>query len=196
MKRFPLIVFLILVIITLGIVLYVFTETAPKYIKNESIGTMYTFGEISFNLVSDDYIENETLKNTLIERGEHPNSLKGWENEINNDNFVLLSRNEDDLFEEQLELLKNPIHHIQLEKELPSRMEGDLDIYKIDLDYYIGTQGEGILQKNYRNGETLSYLFEMKVGDNYYTVIAQQSEGINLALENITEFMRTVNIAQ
>jgi hypothetical protein len=196
MKRFPLIVFLILVIITLGIVLYVFTETAPKYIKNESIGTMYTFGEISFNLVSDDYIENETLKNTLIERGEHPNSLKGWKNEINNDNFVLLSRNEDDLFEEQLELLKNPIHHIQLEKELPSRMEGDLDIYKIDLDYYIGTQGEGILQKNYRNGETLSYLFEMKVGDNYYTVIAQQSEGINLALENITEFMRTVNIAQ
>ncbi len=197
MKKTVLIVFLSLVIIILGTVLYLFIETSPKQIKDESIGTMYTFRDISFDLVSNDYIGNDTLNNAVIEKENDQESIKVWVNKSRDDNFVIIHREKDELFEEGLVLLKNPLKHLQLENEL-LRTEDmqERDIYKVDIDYYISRDKIAILTKNYKNDGSITYQFEMKVGADYYVLIAEQSETTNIALQNIMEFMRTANISQ
>lgn len=195
MKKTVLIVILSIVILLLSATLYLFIETAPKDIKHEEAGTLYSLGEISFNLSSSEYVENTVLTDAIIERGDDPEQMKGWVDENENNGFIVLYRDNDEVFDEKLLFLKNPINHLRLEMELPKEEEyQELGIYMVDLDYYLGPNKVGILEKNYKNDESISYQFEIKIGDLYYIVIAQQSETHNLALENIMEFMRTVNI--
>ena len=197
MKKTVLIVILFFVILLLSATLYLFIETAPKDIKDEEAGTMYSIGEISFNLYSNNYVVNKALQDSIIERGNDPEKINGWVDENNQNSFVLFYEEEFELFEETLLALRNPLTHLQLENELPRTEDmQERDIYKVDIDYYTSTDKIAILTKNYKNDGSEIYNFEMKIGNRYYTVIALQSEANNIALENIMEFMRTAHISQ
>lgn len=192
MKRSALTIFLITIVIILSFILLLFIDTSPKRIKNEENGTMFHIGDISFNLSSTNYIENETLKNSLIERGENPNNTKGWIDKDGANSFVILYFPEDRLFDDQLKLLKNPFYHLKFEKKIPK--EDDSRIYKVKTDYYVGYNKIGILNKYFKKDSIDVYSFELKIGNGYYVVVAQQNDENNQALDNIMEFMRTASI--
>ena len=75
MKTVPKVLLLVFGLVQLLFVLYISLPAIPKEIKNEEIGTMYTLGELSFNLSSNQYTESEEIKEMLKERGGDSNEL-------------------------------------------------------------------------------------------------------------------------
>jgi len=69
MKTVPKVLLLILGLAQLLFVLYISLPAIPREIKNEEIGNMYTLGEISFNLSSDQYVESKEIRNTHRRKG-------------------------------------------------------------------------------------------------------------------------------
>lgn len=202
MKKKALIISLSILVVILSLILYIFYDTAPKQIENEKIGTMYTFGEITFDLVSDNYEELESFKESAIEKDLDLNKIMVWHNENDNTSITIMKNDVDDLFDNEIKLLKNPIHHIYLELqgkkgiiEYSERIQEDnLKIKKLDYDIYKNNEKIAVLQRMMTSDGEVTYQFEIKIGDYYYIIVAYQEIENNLALENIITFMKTVNI--
>lgn len=202
MKRKPLIISLSIVVIILSLILYIFYDTAPKQIENEEIGTMYSFGEISFDLVSDNYKELESFKESAVEKGLDLNKIMVWHNENDNTSITIMKNDQDQLFDDEIKLLKNPIQHKLLEFKIKestpeyseSMQKENLTVKKLFFQTYISDNKIAVLDKQVDSDSSLNYQFEIKIGEYYYILVPYQGIENNLALENIMTFMRTVNI--
>lgn len=174
--------------------LYLAIPTLPKQIKNEVNGTDYSFGEISFNLASQDYYVNEEMGRFLNVEGGLFISQLYLTNNLNEKDVIIITNGPEnsEFIEESFDLLSNPFKHRGVIRAMKDsyQMEGN-DVSKIKVDLFKSPLKMASVTKNtLRSGVTTSSV-DLRIGNYYYTFtpnIYGDQEG------NIKEFLRTVNI--
>ena len=205
MKTVPKVLLLLFGLTQLFFVLYISLPTIPRRIKNEEIGNMYAIGNISFNLSSDQYKENEEIKEALGKKGEDPNKLVVLVDITNNDSIVIfevLTEESQLLIDESFQTFSNPFQNRFVTKEIQETMPNTSEriargeqIKEIEHTVYKG-QNKVALLTSVTIDNLVEYHLDVKIGDFYYTVIPQRLEDYDtqLAFNNIMEFLRTSSL--
>lgn len=203
MKTVPKVLLLVFGLLQLLFVLYISLPVIPKEIKNEEIGNMYTLGELSFNLSSNQYTESEEIKKMLKKRGGDSNELVVLIDETNNDTitvFKVVTEDSKLLIDESFKVFSNPFQNRfetkKIQEKIPDTAEsiGDVQkIKKIQKTIYKGQNKTALLTSITNLDNSIGYSADLKIGDSYYSIIPQKLEGYNsqLAFRNIMEFLRT-----
>lgn len=205
MKTVPKVLLLVVGLAQLLFVLYISLPTIPKKIKNEEIGNMYTLGDISFNLSSDQYRESEEIKNTLKERGENPSEFVVLIDPTNNDTitiFKVLTKDSKLLIDENFQVFSNPFQNRFVTKEVQKKISNTSEtidsaeqIKRMKHTIYKG-QDKTALLTSIVLYNSVGYSADVKIGDSYYTIIPNRLENYEpqLAFKNIMEFLRTSSL--
>jgi flagellar basal body P-ring protein FlgI len=190
MKKSALTIVLLIFTAFLALILYLFIQTSPKHIKNEQLGSMYTFSNISFNFTSDEY----TLDQTLIDaaKAREMNNIAVYTNPFTKKTITLIKNEKDStsaiIIEETINQLRNPYKHLMVERDLSREFES-----KEDLTLYLGNNKYGVVQRSIDSQNKIIYFLDLKIGSDYYTLIVHEPNSDNI--EDIMEFLRTVYIA-
>lgn len=184
MKTVLKILILIFGVAQLIFVLYISLPSIPRRITNEIPGTMYTFGEISFNLTSDSYTEVKEIQEGMIERGIGPEKLMVLHDSNTSHSITFINNTYDyehkTLIEQSIWIYRNPVNRFRVM----------LTSENINPIIYEGENKIAIL-----NNTGSSYFLDFRIGEYYYTLIPNnQQENNSFALDNIMEFMRTVTL--
>jgi|LDZT01.1.fsa_nt_gi hypothetical protein len=206
MKTVPKVLLLVFGLVQLLFVLYISLPAIPKEIKNEEIGTMYTLGELSFNLSSNQYTESEEIKEMLKERGGDSNELVVLIDETNDDTitiFKVVSEDSKLLIEESFYVFSNPFQNRFVTKEIQEKIPNTAEsiddtqkIKKMQKTIYKGQNKTALLTSITNLDNSVGYSADIKIGDSYYSIIPHKLEGYDsqLALRNIMEFLRTSSL--
>lgn len=206
MKTVPKVLLLVFGLVQLLFVLYISLPAIPKEIKNEEFGTMYTLGELSFNLSSNQYTESEEIKEMLKERGGDSNELVVLIDETNDDTitiFKVVSEDSKLLIEESFYVFSNPFQNRFVTKEIQEKIPNTAEsiddtqkIKKMQKTIYKGQNKTALLTSITNLDNSVGYSADIKIGDSYYSIIPHKLEGYDsqLALRNIMEFLRTSSL--
>jgi hypothetical protein len=202
MKTVTKLLLLVFGLAQLLLVLYISLPAIPRRIKNEEIGTMYTLGDLSFNLSSDQYKEDEDIKEALKEKGGDANEFVVLIDTTNNDTITILKTITEEsklLIDESFRIFSNPFQNRFVTKEIqeamPStseRIERAEQINGMKHTIHKG-QDKTALLTSVTIDNLEEYHADVRIGESYYTVIPQKLENYDsqLALKNIMEFLRT-----
>ena len=158
-------------------VLFISIPTIPKKIQNETIGTQYSFDEISFNLARTDMSlpDEETLSKI---QEETDSSLFMLISDDNQKLMIINSEKNSVFVEELLNKAQNPFKY------------GGLAIETQTL-FWIFKGNEKTIVQSITIAEELILTLDMKLKDKYYTAVFT---GDNWTDEDISEFMRSISL--
>ena len=90
MKTVPKILLLLFGFAQLFAVLYFCIPTIPIKIKNETNGTIYSFGNFKFDLAYDKYAKYEDINDLMESRGMDPSQIIILQDEEGNADFMIM----------------------------------------------------------------------------------------------------------
>lgn len=165
----------ILLLITLSLGLYF--QGKPKSIINEYDGTDYTFQDIQFDMISDDFSPLQDIYDEYKEQG--IDSLIQFENPEGK-NMIIVKEEISNAYITPEEL-KNPFNIIKLQ------IQAILNPLKIEL---WESDSKIIIYSKTIDYEGITHSMDIFIGNNYYSISLY---GDNLEMD-VDEIIRTVNI--
>jgi len=187
-------------------VLYISIPAIPNKIKDEKIGITYSFGTITFDLKSREYIKNQELEDLAKSKGINPDEIMVIQDTSGNTIFTItrVPRGSDAelLLLESFSHFKNPFFHRYLEiterNNLPQYssyiQSKGLLVQQYSVKLYKGIEKEAIISEIVFSDNSSIYHLDLKIADTFYSVLPFQPEGGNSeTLENLMIFLRTVN---
>ena len=177
MKTAPKVLLLVFGIVQLVVVLLLSLPTIPSKIKAETLGTQYTFEDISFNLTRTDmeFPDQETL--IKLKQGKSGDFFLLMSD--NNDKLIIVKSEENTtIVKELLNNVRNPFKHRSFEVETRT------------LFWLFSGKKKTIVQSIVISDVFICNL-DINLEDQYYSAIFT---GDNWTDADIDEFMRTVSL--
>ncbi len=212
MKTITKVILLLFGITQLVFILYLSIPCIPRKIANEKLGLTYSFGPIAFDLLSEDYTEVLEIKEKLIERRDDPSKIMVLKN--NNGNTITIidftqevTGSIDSSPVKRAILLEPNNVFLNLFKHRFAAKKIDSDSYKyserIEQDGYMktrytvykGNDKMALISSVTDKNRITKHYADIKINNFYFSVVPHQPDTDNsIALGNIMEFIRTVNV--
>jgi len=193
-KKWPLFILIPLLLVLLGL-LTIYIWKSPKRIKNESIGTEYSFQDIQFDMVSDDYIRIQELYEELEDI--ESENFEVYSNTDKQMMFITLMPDPDDLYIFYNEL-KDPRKIFSFNSESPDKIAGYSE-YMQDNNVEISYYNTSLL---YSDTKEIIYIYYQMTDESEHAslYILMNGKGYEISLvnrnvqANALEIIRTVNL--